>query len=102
MPEAATQIAPAAQAEVDQAFTESSDDVRWKYVMGLPCRVSVEIPVPGFTPKELMKLGPKSIVLTRWATTTNPALKVNGELVAWCELEVLGNRLAIRLTELAI
>jgi hypothetical protein len=29
-------------------------------------------------------------------------LKVNGELIAWCEFEVLGNKLAVRLTELAL
>lgn len=98
MPEAATQDAVAAA----ETSTQYDNDVRWKQVMGLPCDVVVEIAVPEFTVKKLMELEIESIVETNWTTTANLPLKVNGELIGWCEFEVLGNRLAVRLTELAL
>jgi flagellar motor switch/type III secretory pathway protein FliN len=97
MSEAATQPAVAAPEPAPQP----DGDLRWKQVMGLPCSVAVEIPVPEFTVKRLLDLEIKSVLETKWTTTANLPLKVNGELIAWCEFEVLGNRLAVRLTELA-
>jgi flagellar motor switch/type III secretory pathway protein FliN len=96
--EAAAQAAVAARENTPQ----SEGDARWKQVMGMPCNVAIEIPVPEFTVKDLMELEVKSIAETKWTTTANLPLKVNGELIAWCEFEVLGNRLAVRLTELAL
>ncbi|HZQ17830.1 MAG TPA: FliM/FliN family flagellar motor C-terminal domain-containing protein [Terriglobales bacterium] len=84
-----------------QSDAQSDNDLRWKQVMGLPCDVAVEIAVPEFTVKNLMGLEIESVVETDWTTTANLPLKVNGELIGWCEFEVLGNRLAVRLTELA-
>ena len=97
MTEAATQTAFAAP-EPASAPDEAAD---WKDVLGLPCTISVEIPVAAFTVKDMLNLEAQVVVSSAWATTSNVPLRVNGEAVAWCEFEVLGNRLAIRLTELA-
>lgn len=80
---------------------EGKDDPRWRQAVRLPCSVGVLVPVPGFRVKDLLGLRPKSVIASHWATTENLPFKVNGELIAWCEFEVLGNRLAVRLTELA-
>ena len=69
--------------------------------MTLPCSVTVEVPIPAFTAKDLLHLEAKSLVRSTWAVTANLPMKVNGEMIAWCEFEILGNRLAIRVTELA-
>ncbi len=69
--------------------------------MRLPCSVTIVVPLPGFKVKDLLGLRPKSVVASHWPTSDNLPLKVNGELMAWCEFEVLGSRLAVRLTELA-
>jgi flagellar motor switch/type III secretory pathway protein FliN len=99
MPEtAATQPAVAAP----EASHQPDVDPRWTQVMGLPCNVAVQIPVPEFTVKQLLEFETGSVVKTNWTTTANLPLKVNGELIAWCEFEVLGNRLAVRVTELAV
>jgi flagellar motor switch/type III secretory pathway protein FliN len=76
-------------------------DARSKQVQMLSCRLSVETRVPGFTLRDLLNLRAQSIVRSHLASRTNPPLRVNGEVVAWCEFEVLGSRLAVRLTELA-
>lgn len=100
MPPTATQAAKTedvpARAEL-APIAESS----WKQVESLPCTVSIEVPVHGFTLKSLLALRPASVVGSRHPTTSNLPLLVNGELVSWCEFEVLGNRLSVRLTDFA-
>ena len=96
----AAQIAPTSD-EPKGATALPADDARWKQVQMLPCHLSVEARVPGFTLQDLLNLRKQSIVRSQLATSTSPPLRVNGEVEGWCEFEVLGNRLAVRLTELA-
>jgi len=67
----------------------------------LPCQLSLEIPIVKFTVGDLLRLGKESIVETACPSTSDIPLRANGLLVAWAEFEVIGNRLALRLTELA-
>ena len=96
MPEAATQLKPFAAPE---AAGEKA--AQWQQVMGLPCRISIEVPVSDFAVKDLLRLAPQAIVSSQWLTTANLPVKVNGVPIGWCEFEVLGNRVAVRLTEIA-
>jgi flagellar motor switch protein FliN/FliY len=73
----------------------------WTRVEGLPCLLTVEIPVPGFKVADLVHLAAGRIIATRWTVGLNVPLRVNGELIAWSEFEIVQNRLAVRLTELA-
>ena len=66
----------------------------------LPCRLSLEIAVTRFTVADLLRLAPGSIVETAHHNATDIPLRVNGVLIAWTEFEVIGNRLAVRITEL--
>lgn len=97
MPESATQIAFAAP----ERAPPPDEAARWKDVLGLPCTISVGIPIAAFTVKDMLNLEPQVVISSAWATTSNLPLRVNGEVVAWCEFEVLGNQLAVRVTELA-
>jgi flagellar motor switch protein FliN len=74
---------------------------RWRRVEPLPCLLTIEIPVPGFTVADLVHLERGRIIATGWTVGQDVPLRVNGELIAWSEFEVVQNRLAIRLTELA-
>jgi len=74
---------------------------RWVRVEALPCVLSVEIPVPGFTVADLVQLERGGIVATRWTVGQDVPLRANDQLIAWSEFEVVQNRLAVRLTELA-
>jgi flagellar motor switch/type III secretory pathway protein FliN len=67
----------------------------------LPCQLSLEIPVVNFTVGDLLHLGKDSIVETACLSTSDIPLRANGLLIAWTEFEVIGNRLALRITELA-
>ncbi|HEX4756894.1 MAG TPA: FliM/FliN family flagellar motor C-terminal domain-containing protein [Terracidiphilus sp.] len=96
MAQAATQTAPVAS----DPNLRPDDLARWKDVMGLPCTISVEIPLSAFKVRDLLTLERELVIGSAWPTTSNVPVRVNGEAVAWCEFEVIGSRLAIRLTEL--
>ena len=104
MAQTATQVAmnePAQAATPATSGTAGIAESKWKQAERLPCQVSVEVPIPGFTLSTLLTLQAASVVSSRRPTTANLPLRVNGELIAWCEFEVFGTRLSVRFTELA-
>jgi flagellar motor switch/type III secretory pathway protein FliN len=76
-------------------------EAAWREAEWLPCRLSAEISVPNFTMGDLMSIEVNSVVATGLATSGDVLVRVNGELVARAELDVVDTRLAVRLTELA-
>ena len=73
----------------------------WQPVLGLPCELSVDLPLPKFRIADLMKLRRGSLIDTGWHLGQDVPLRLNGTLIGWSEFEVVNNRLAVRLTELA-
>lgn len=67
----------------------------------LPCTLTLEVPVIHFTVGDLLKLGKGSVVETACHHTSDIPLRVNGQLIGWTEFEVVGDRLAVRITEIA-
>lgn len=67
----------------------------------LPCRLSLEIPVGEFTLGDLLRLQKGSVVATTIRSTDEVPLNANQRLIAWIQFEMLGDRLAARITELA-
>jgi flagellar motor switch/type III secretory pathway protein FliN len=67
----------------------------------LPCKLALDIPVVKFTVRDLLCLGKGSIVETAYHQSSDLPLRVNGQLVGWTEFEVVGDRLAVRLTDLS-
>jgi flagellar motor switch/type III secretory pathway protein FliN len=72
----------------------------WGQVMPLPCRLTVDVPLPGFTVADALRLRTGSVINSHWHVGTDVPLRLNGELIARGEFEVVGNHLAVRLTEL--
>jgi len=98
MAEAAT----ARQSEVAANTGGSADAAAsWAHVMPLPCQLTVDLPVLAFKVADALRLEPESIVATNCPVGADVPLLVNGELVAWGDFEVTGNRLLARVTELA-
>ena len=79
---------------------ETEDDKRWKPVLDLPCELMVDLPLPGFRIADLLHLRTGSVLNTVWRVGQDVPLRLNGTLVGWGEFEVMGNSLAVRLTEL--
>jgi flagellar motor switch/type III secretory pathway protein FliN len=67
----------------------------------LPCTLVLEVPVVKFTVGDLLGLTTGSIVETAYHQSSDLPLRVNGQLVGWTEFEVVGERLAVRLTDLS-
>jgi flagellar motor switch/type III secretory pathway protein FliN len=67
----------------------------------LPCTLTLEIPIVHFTIQDLLSLKPGAIVETSCSHTSDVPLRVNGLLAGWTDFEVIGDRLAVRMTELA-
>jgi flagellar motor switch/type III secretory pathway protein FliN len=80
---------------------EVEEDARWRPVLGLPCELTVELPLPDFKIADLLSLRAGSVVEARWRVGQDVPLRLNGTLIGWSEFEVVGRSLAVRLTELA-
>jgi flagellar motor switch/type III secretory pathway protein FliN len=80
---------------------EPQEDARWKPVLGLPCELIVDLPLPDFKIADLLKLCSGSVINAHWRVGHDVPLRVNGLLIGSSEFEVVGNTLAVRLTELA-
>jgi flagellar motor switch/type III secretory pathway protein FliN len=83
---------PAAQPEP----TDLLDTMPW-----LPCMLTLEIPVVRFTIADLLALSQGSLVETACHHTSDVPLRVNQTLIGWTEFDVIGDRLAVRITEQA-
>lgn len=91
------QPVPTASAEPAEA-AEASDPV--SRMPWLPCTLTLDLTAPNFTVGELLRLRVGSIVETRWPYVSDVPLSVNGKRVGWAKFEVIGDRLAVRITEL--
>jgi len=73
----------------------------WDRLFWLPCSLTLDLPIPGFTIGDLLDLESGTVLDSQWNQTADIPLRVNGELVGWTEFEVIGTTLAVRITELA-
>jgi flagellar motor switch/type III secretory pathway protein FliN len=88
--------APAALSPVTPSFSSSL----WEEAGWLACDLSVELPVHGFTVRDLLQLSLGSIVETQWNNGDDMPLRASKRQIGWVEFEALGESLAVRLTEL--
>lgn len=82
-----------------EAAPEGLDPLARAY--NLPCTLVLEVPVVGFNVGSLMQLSPGAIVRTSAQQNEDLSLKVNGQPVGVVEFDVVGDRLAVRLTGMA-
>jgi flagellar motor switch/type III secretory pathway protein FliN len=73
----------------------------WAQVQDLPCDLTLELPLPGFKVRDLVQLRAGSVLDSEWKVGADLPLRVNGTLIAWGEFEVVAERLAARVTEIA-
>jgi flagellar motor switch/type III secretory pathway protein FliN len=85
----------------EQATSVTAGASSWERVHSLPCQFTVELSIPAFTVRDLMHLHEASVWDTKWPTSSDLPLLVNGKLIGWGEIEVVSSRLAIRVTQLA-
>jgi flagellar motor switch/type III secretory pathway protein FliN len=72
----------------------------WTECVWLPIRFSVELNVPQFTIGDLLRLQPNNLLDAQWKQSADVPLRINGLLFGYAEFELLGEKAAVRVTEL--
>ena len=85
------------QAGVEHSKKEESP---WESAAGLPCQLTIDLPVPGFTVRDLLELELDTVVDTQCGTNTSVPVWVNAARIGEAEFDVFGTSLAIRINEL--
>jgi flagellar motor switch/type III secretory pathway protein FliN len=98
--QAAQEIEPTPMAPPAPTKTPTEEDLL-DTMPWLPCTLTLEIPVVRFTIGDLLALRQGSIVETACHHTSDVPLRVNKVLIGWTEFEVIGDRLAVRMTDQA-
>jgi flagellar motor switch/type III secretory pathway protein FliN len=90
------------EANQTEASTDRSlgEDGKWSHVKTLPCRLSVEVPIPGVTVGKLLDLAPGLILDTQHEEGSHVPVFINGQMIGWGEFDVVEESLAVRLTEI--
>ncbi|MGH9685694.1 MAG: FliM/FliN family flagellar motor switch protein [Candidatus Acidiferrales bacterium] len=91
--EPSAQAAPLAQAPT------TSDP--WAGFLHVSTIVAVDATIVGLTVRELFRLERGSIVATAQPVESNVPLRAGGSLIGWGEFQVVGEKLAVRVAELA-
>jgi len=91
MPEAATALKDAASFSAEL----------WEQAGWLQCELSVELPVPEFTVRDLLRLAAGSVVETQWKSGHDVPLLANRRQIGWVEFEAVGESLAVLLSALS-
>jgi len=78
-----------------------ADDAVWERAMDLPCQLAIDMPLPRFKIGDWLRLQRESVIDSHCPLSADVPLRANGVLIAWAEFEVVGNRLAVRVTKLA-
>jgi flagellar motor switch/type III secretory pathway protein FliN len=93
--EMAEQAVVSAQSQPTKASSQA-----WERALALVGKLTVDMPIPSFTVSDALRLEKHSVIDSHWRVDADIALRVNGRLIAGGEFEVVGNHLAVRLTEL--
>jgi flagellar motor switch protein FliM len=73
----------------------------WPMISRLPVILEVKIPLSGFKVSDLLNLRCGQTIESAWAATEEVPLKAGALQLSWGEFEVVGERMALRLTRLA-
>jgi flagellar motor switch protein FliN/FliY len=73
----------------------------WEEVGMLPSVLSVDLALIRFTVGDLLQLAPGTVLESENPSGADVPLVVNTQVIGWAEFEVVNERLAVRVTELA-
>ena len=90
---------PAKQPSPD-AGSRPSLEALWEEAEYLPCKLSVALQVPKLTVGDLLDMEVNSVIDCRVSRDAALPVWVNEVIIGSAEFEVVGRRLAVRITEL--
>ncbi|HZQ67114.1 MAG TPA: FliM/FliN family flagellar motor C-terminal domain-containing protein [Terriglobales bacterium] len=77
----------------------ANSDLLWTQLLELSCEITVELPLAGFTVRDLIQLAPQRVIDTKASINSDVPTLVNGTVLAWSEFEVVADSLAVRITD---
>ena len=88
-----------ARERTERGESRSESDAALREFGHLPCRVTVDLPVEGFTVEQLFGLREGSVVDSGRPAGSDLPLSVNGVRIGWGRGEARKNRVAVRVTD---
>jgi flagellar motor switch protein FliN/FliY len=73
----------------------------WAGLLHISTSIAIDASIVGLTVRELFRLEKGSVVATAQPVGSNVPVQVGGSLIGWGEFQVVGDRLAVRVAELA-
>ena len=73
----------------------------WTGLLHVSTAIAIDVSIVGLTVRELFRLEKGSIVVTGHPVGSNVPVQAGGSLIGWGEFQVVGDRLAVRVAELA-
>jgi flagellar motor switch/type III secretory pathway protein FliN len=70
-------------------------------VRRIPIEIDVSVPIRRFQVRDVLALNEGQVIVTRWVEGEDMPLAAHGTQLAWAEIEVIDQKLAVRLTRLA-
>ncbi|MBS1803027.1 MAG: FliM/FliN family flagellar motor switch protein [Acidobacteria bacterium] len=74
---------------------------KYALLKGIPIEVDVSIPVRRFQVRSVLALAVGQVIASRWLEGEDVPLAAHGAQLAWSEVEVIDQKLAVRITRLA-
>jgi flagellar motor switch/type III secretory pathway protein FliN len=90
-----------AQTALSKDVVTMISEAYWDDAGMLPCVLSVDLLLKNFTVRDLLRLAPGTVLESENASGADVPLAVNTQIIGWAEFEVVGDRIAVRVTELA-
>lgn len=82
-------------------MTRMEEHASWSILSRLPVLLTVRIAINRFEVRDLLALEPGDVLATKWSQTRDVPLAVGEVRLGWSEFEVSGQRIGVRLTQLA-
>ncbi len=73
----------------------------WIGLLHVSTSIAIDAAIVGLTVRDLFRLEKGSIVATGQPVGSNVPVRAGGSLIGWGEFQVVGERLAVRMAELA-
>ena len=67
----------------------------------IPIEIDVAIPIPRFQVRNVLALAVGQVIGTGWVDGEDVPLAAHGAQLAWTEIEVIDQKLAVRITRLS-
>ena len=89
------------QARLPAEIPDSGEGERCSSIKRIPVEIDVSVPIRRFRVRDVLALKQGQVIATPWLEGEDMPLAAHGTQLAWSEIEVIDQKLAVRITRLA-